>query len=356
MDITLSIIKYLSFAIAAFIAIWGMLNETSIKDDSGRKKLTKAGYVTVSLVLISAFMGMYAYHLENENKKKDKKPDIEKILFSANPIKNLDFSIKFSNLNIATKSDIKNGVKNVEDFWESDDELKFLESAGRDDLNKALERVYILFPLLRNIASSDNSNIMLILDLDGNLSNLVPIGIVEGKYSRGYLDNSTALSLQTNIHDFGEDANKLFKETNPLDYNCGRLSLDLSQYTSGIVSINGKIKPDCLDKIMHSSQKPSNLNIKDLEKSRVFILSGGQYLAVDPKNISSIQIQTGLCSDEKTSPKLADSIVVDLVITPNNDKNYKVTKKLISHTITKLEHGGGAEMDAFDYGKCLLLD
>ncbi len=60
----LGLLKYASFAVTAVSAVWGLTAKTTFEDDSGRRRLTAAGHVTLALIGMSTLIGVASYGFE----------------------------------------------------------------------------------------------------------------------------------------------------------------------------------------------------------------------------------------------------------------------------------------------------
>lgn len=329
--------------ITAISSVWGMLNETTVKDSDGKKRLTKAGYVAVTMIVGSAILGVASHAIENTLK-------VDKNI----PLKFLDFEIELFKLPSTAIKEIQDGKKRINDFWDSDDELKFLESASRNDLQSALERVFILFPLMKSIIGNRQaSSVMFLIDIDGTGTVLLPIGVVKGEASLGYLDNTTALNLQLNIHDDSEDANQQFEKSNPLPYECGRYSILIDENKRSLL-IKGKALAQCLNKVIHRPED-MQVSVAIVKKPRLLIIAEGEFLPINPINASINKIPTGLCWSNNFNQKDSNlNAHINLVL--NGDQKLALSNTVAARDPIKLVHGGGAEMEPLDYGLCMAFN
>lgn len=361
-------LKYISFVITAASSIFGLVKETTIKDPQGQKKLTRAGQLSIAITICSALIGILSYGLESflrGQEEADSKIHIEiqeqkevlrsleqtqRILLASQPIRHLDFKLTFSNLPIQVMEKISEGEKSITEYFEGDDEIKFLDSSATHDIRSALERVTILFPVLREISGAAfPGDIVLLLDLDGTGSVLLPIGYVTKNKSNGYLDNSTALNLQLDLHNDSQESIDQFAQANPLPYECGRLQISVNKNNKSL-TISGKVPSQCMEKVIHRPVGDEVTASLSRGGRMVLLEAGKDGLPIDSINATNLNYPVDLCWEEHGMSNL--NVAYELVIVPNGVNLISLRKSGILRKGTTIHHGGGPESESLDLGKC----
>jgi hypothetical protein len=146
--------------ITVLISIFGVLFET--REDG---KVTSAGWAIIIFLFLSGFITAYLTYEDNRSRERAR---LEQIYLN-NELLSFKLEWFFPNLKIDENAK-RDADKYLDEFYEGDDELKFLDLDIRDGFNIAIHRYFIIGKTL---------NSLLWISLDDTGTSNVPIGILD---------------------------------------------------------------------------------------------------------------------------------------------------------------------------------
>lgn len=186
-EFILGVLKYAGVILAAISSIWGAVNVIS-KEIEGRKKLTRAGKISLLLTIIGFTITITSNILQdNLNSRKAQEAAIKelkktnKIILAGQPLLSLDFKLRFSKDN-----NLFQLLKTAESTAEADQ--MYQEGIKANSRLQAIKLRYFFYPL---IAASLNGRLpqksekfLFLISLDNDQQTILPFG---------YLDDTTGL-------------------------------------------------------------------------------------------------------------------------------------------------------------------
>ena len=98
----LTILKIAGFLLTAASSLWALSQKLSADDEKGRKYLTRAGWIALTLIVTGAFTGLLSFDLENRKRIADSKiaqsrdtQRLKQLIVSGQPLSSLNLEWHF---------------------------------------------------------------------------------------------------------------------------------------------------------------------------------------------------------------------------------------------------------------------
>lgn len=416
-DLLLSALKYIGFGLTAVAAAWGLMHETTTKNEQGRPRLTRAGMVAIGLAVISAGLGASAQGLESRAEKRKavaeqaEKTKVEyerrlqlatiasdqalnlarldnaqqlrqveasaaarelalkldrdqalgrieqtqRISLLSQPLRVLDFRIEFIGLDAEAAQVIRQGRQSVDEWWEGDDELKFVQGVYHGRYEQALRRRMVLYPLLAQLAGEPEARAALLVDLDGAGAAVLPIGLAEASdgtdRGRGFFENADELHCLL-VDDNDCDAKTLWAKNSGCDF----FSVDYVPGDRGLV-LSGHVPAHCLATIIHTrSSSALTAMISPRLRGMVTAAVTGGFLVVNA-HAERMREAVTPCWDYPDARPGKRAAAVRLTFWGNGLKAFAVSgvRRLGAPSEVRADVGPELEGDDTHHGSCLAL-
>jgi len=210
----LTILKYLGLCLAAVSTIWGLTHELTVKTPDNRKRLTKAGIVSILFVAIGLVLGIVSDDIGRRQAAKEQFAKVaaearrtNEIIIAAQPLTSLNFSLQFETADTGFRKQMEDAEKEIEEnamssqggvpripFEAMEYEsslipmLKFLSQAGDKKNNTAAKNEEA-----ENNAT-DSNGIIALVPLDDAPNAILSFGEISGNAEWNNHDTANKLS------------------------------------------------------------------------------------------------------------------------------------------------------------------
>lgn len=182
----LTALKGLGFVIGATSAAWALTRRLSADDASGRKRLTRDGWVAAILIIASTAVSLAAFDLENRRRLEDAKSTqlreakrLRQLIAAGQPLTGLRVRWQFHDVSDDLHKKAQDAAREIERFPSGNADLfQTLDGPRRLAALGVVQRHKHLYPFLHAIASGtwDDSNVVALIALDDGASTLLPLG------------------------------------------------------------------------------------------------------------------------------------------------------------------------------------
>ncbi|MNJ85782.1 hypothetical protein D3C87_32620 [compost metagenome] len=146
----LTILKFAGLFVAAASSIWGLTQELTFKTKDDRKRLTKAGKVSICFILFGLVSSIVSDHIGREYAAEDQKKKIEaeakrtnEIIIATQPLTSLNFVLEFESSDSDFRKQMEDGNEKIQE-----NDVSVQGGVPRAP-HEAIEEIYSLIPMLK---------------------------------------------------------------------------------------------------------------------------------------------------------------------------------------------------------------
>ena len=181
----LTALKYTGLVLGTASILWGLFHELSTKHESGRKALTRAGFVAASLTLAALGIALLSATLETIVKQQDSAAAqlaevarTQSIIMSAQPLRSLVVRWTFPRATSTWSDQLEHELTDVRESLD-DDEMKYMDRVLFRALADGWKRRQVMYPWMNYIAggSAVTDPVLALIPLDQSAATYVPIGL-----------------------------------------------------------------------------------------------------------------------------------------------------------------------------------
>jgi len=210
----LIIIKYFGLCLAAVSSVWGTINNLTAELPNGKKRLTRAGVVSVALTIIGLATSILSEDLQRRNAAAEQSNKIaaqakrtNQIIISAQPLTSLALSLQFESPDEQLRKEMADGDTKISENAKD-------EQGGVETPYDTMEYEAHVIPLLKYLAHlgtnsmpheapeegeqppsrTDEDSVFALMPLDDSPNAVLSFGQLSTKASWDTSDGSAALS------------------------------------------------------------------------------------------------------------------------------------------------------------------
>jgi hypothetical protein len=211
----LTILKYLGLCLAASSSIWGLTHELTIKTADNRKRLTKAGIVSILFIAFGLVLSIISDDIGRKHAAKDqfKKVAAEarrtnEIIIASQPLTSLSFVLQFESSDTSLRKKMEEGNREIQENDSS------VQGGVPRVPYEAIEYRYNLIPMMKFLGRlgynkqkdskaneedekndlSDSNGIVALIPLDDAPNSILSFGEISGQAAWDDGDSAHRLS------------------------------------------------------------------------------------------------------------------------------------------------------------------
>jgi len=119
----LTILKYLGLCLAAVSSIWGITHELTIKTADNRKRLTKAGIVSILFVVIGLVLSIISEDIGRKHAAQNQFAKVaaearrtNEITIASQPLTSLKFVLQFESSDTSFRKKMEDGDQDIQEI------------------------------------------------------------------------------------------------------------------------------------------------------------------------------------------------------------------------------------------------
>jgi hypothetical protein len=186
----LIILKYLGLGLAAGSSVWATINVLTVTSPNGRKKLTVAGVISITLTILGLVISVVSEDVQRRQAADSQAARVaaeakrtNDIIIAGQPLTSLTLTWKFHGLDADLEQQLKDGNDSATTFIED-------QQGERDDQqNGAVFRENVLYPFLvalcrrftNDPTTNDDANVAVLLALDDDQNSVLPFGFLDSE-------------------------------------------------------------------------------------------------------------------------------------------------------------------------------
>lgn len=180
-------LQYGGLLVATISSLWAATSELSFKDELGNKKLTRRGWFSIGLTVLSLTVSLSSKYLNDELSRaiaqrrfeSDRERDLALIL-AQQPIRTIELTWS-APLTPELKSHLSSAEEDLEFFIEGSEDL--FQSASPTlaaKISRYIERFFLHYNFLNFQASQEwkKESVLLLLPLEADQSTILPLGLL----------------------------------------------------------------------------------------------------------------------------------------------------------------------------------
>ncbi|WP_421997037.1 hypothetical protein [Reyranella sp.] len=185
----LAILKVAGFVVTAASTLWALTQKLSEDDASGRKRLTRAGWVALTFVIVGALTSVLSFDLESRRRIEDARvaqqrdaQRLKRLIVAGQTITSFAIEWQFSDVSDSLQKSFEATEEKLEKLPDQDEErFKQLHGVEREESFALLRRYWQLYPFFQEIggAKSGDSSVVVVIALDNPAATVASFGILD---------------------------------------------------------------------------------------------------------------------------------------------------------------------------------